>query len=161
MAIDGIDEHVAIDLLEDFADAIFRKQSFLSGWLLLSNEGRRAWVDERAVGEFDLSDDRWRRFDRDDVVLSLASTDLDQGLWDKFASETHDVWRDLWASLPEALNGTGVIHLGRHRTVDEWRALGSQTRVIVNAPKRVGPPEYLVYFVETYDGLRISDINVS
>jgi hypothetical protein len=161
MAIDGIDEHVAIDLMKDFADAIFRKQRFLSAWLLLSDERRRTWVDQWAVGEYDLSDDRWPRFDRDDVVLSLASTDVDHGLWDKFATETYEVWRALWASLPEALNETGVIHVRRHRTIDEWRALASQTRVMVNAPERVGPPEYLVYFVETYDGLRISDINVS
>lgn len=48
-----LDEDAALEVVQQFAAAVFKKQSFLSALLLFTDESRREWVHEWVVGELE------------------------------------------------------------------------------------------------------------
>jgi hypothetical protein len=154
-----VDREAALDVLGQFSSAVFQKQLFPLAFSLFTADSRREWAVEWVVGELEAENLLMTWSERDDLVASLASIDTDHRLWDSFAADTLRLWRDLWRALPQALGGSGSVHLRRHRTDEEWRSMASQVTLTVNAPDRIGPPDFWVYFDESDYVLRIADIN--
>ncbi len=154
-----LDEDAALDVVHRFATAVFEKQRFLSAVPLFTDESRREWAHEWVVGELEAGNDALSWSEKDEVVMSLHSMDTDHRLWDIYAADTLALWRDLYERLPEALLGSGSIHLAYHRTPEEWQALGAETTIIVGAPDRTGPPNFCIWFEEADSVLSIESIN--
>lgn len=154
-----LDQDAALDLVRQFARAVFESQRFLSALPLFSDESRREWAHEWVVGELEAGNDDLSWAEEDELVASLYSMDTGHRLWDVYAADTLSLWQQLWTSLPEALRGSGSIHLGRYRTAEEWRSVGVETTLIVGGPARTGPPNFWIWFEESESGLSIESIN--
>lgn len=159
-----VDEDAALAVVRQFATSVFEKQRFLSALPLFSEESRREWAHEWVVGELEAanlgaSDTVLSWSEKDEVVSSLQSMDTGHRLWDMYAAETLSLWQHLWAGLPDALRGLGSIHLGPHRTSEEWRAMGAETTITVGGQDRPGPPSFWIWFEESESVLSIESIN--
>lgn len=88
-----LDEDAALEVVQQFATAVFKKQSFLSALLLFSNESRHEWAHEWVVGELEYvnlgaSNTVLSWSEKNEVVSSLQSMDTDHRLWDVYAADT-------------------------------------------------------------------------
>jgi hypothetical protein len=116
-----LDEDAALEVVRLFSSAVHEKRRFLSALPFFSDESRREWAHEWVVGELEYvnlgaSNTVLSWTEKDDVVSSLHTMDTDHRLWDVYAADTLSLWQHLWTRLPEALQGSGSIHLGRYRT---------------------------------------------
>jgi hypothetical protein len=159
MSGEDLDEDVALDLVHRLATAVFQERRFLSALPLFSDQSRRDWAHEWVVGELEAGNEALSWSDADELVMSLHSMDTDHRLWDAYAADTLSLWQHLWERLPDALLGSGRIHLRRYRTPEEWRAAGATVTITVGALEPTGPPTFWIWFEEADSVLSIESIN--